>query len=54
VANRYKALKFSLVLCGDLVGRTREVQGREVQEGGDVCIYVADSLWCTAEINTTL
>ena len=23
-------------------------------EGGDICIHVADSLHCTAEINTTL
>ena len=27
--------------------------GKEVQEGGDVCIYMADSLHCTAETNTT-
>ena len=28
--------------------------GREVQEGGDICIHIADSLHCTAETNTTL
>ena len=28
--------------------------GREVQEGGDICIYIADSFHCTAETNTTL
>ena len=28
--------------------------GREVQEGGDRCIHMADSLHCTAETNTTL
>ena len=28
--------------------------GREVQEGGDKCIHIADSLQCTAEMNTTL
>ena len=27
--------------------------GRKVQEGGDVCIHIADSLLCTAETNTT-
>ena len=27
--------------------------GREVQEGGDTRILIADSLWCTAETNTT-
>ena len=28
--------------------------GREVQEGGDICILMADSYCCTAETNTTL
>ena len=28
--------------------------GREVQEGGDICIHIADSLCYTAETNTTL
>ena len=28
--------------------------GREAQEGGDKCIHIADSLYWTAEINTTL
>ena len=28
--------------------------GREVQEGGDICIPMADSCWCMAEMNTTL
>ena len=28
--------------------------GREVREGGDICIHIADSLCCTAETNTTL
>ena len=27
--------------------------GREAQEGGDTCILIADSQWCTAETNTT-
>ena len=26
--------------------------GGEVQEGGDICIHIADSLPCTAETNT--
>ena len=29
-------------------------RGREVQEEGDRCIHIADSLLCTAEINITL
>jgi len=28
--------------------------GSEVQEGGDICIHIVDSLHCTAETNTTL
>ena len=28
--------------------------GREAQEGGDMCIYVADSPDCTAGTNITL
>ena len=28
--------------------------GREVQEGRDICIHIADSLRCTAETSTTL
>ena len=43
-----------MVLCDDLerwdVG---VVGGREVQDGGDVGILIADSLPCTAETNTT-
>ena len=30
------------------------VVGREAQEGGDICITIADSRCCIAEINTTL
>ena len=28
--------------------------GREVLEGGDICIPMADSCWCMAETNTIL
>ena len=28
--------------------------GKEAQTGGDMCILIADSRCCTAEINTTL
>ena len=45
------------MLCGDLDGWDgvggRE-RGREVQEGGDICVHIADSLHCTAETNRTL
>ena len=35
------------VLCGDL-------NGKEIQKRGDICICIADSLCCTVETNTTL
>ena len=35
------------VLCGDL-------NGKEIQKGGDICIRIADSLCRTAETNTKL
>ena len=31
-----------------------ERDGREVQEGGDICIPMADSCCCMAETNATL
>ena len=42
------------MLCDDLDGRAGGVGGREVQEGGDICTRIADSLRCTAETNKTL
>ena len=36
----------SSMLCGDLAGK-------EIQGGGDICLYVADSICGTAETNTT-
>ena len=41
--------KLSSVLCDDLEGW--DGGGREAQEGGDICIHIADSLCCTAETN---
>ena len=35
------------LLCGDL-------NEKEIQERGDICICIADSLCYTAETNTTL
>ena len=35
------------MLCGNL-------NGKEVQKRGDICICIADSLCCTVETNTTL
>ena len=33
-------------------GRDRVGGGKEVQEGGDICMPTADSCWCLAETNT--
>ena len=41
-------------LCKNLQGSDGERGGREVQEGEDVYIPVADSHWCIAETNTRL
>ena len=40
------------MLCDDLEGWDGG-RGREAQEGGDICIHLADS-YSTAEINATL
>ena len=39
---------------GNLEGWDGEGDGRGVQEGGDMCIPVADSNWCVAEVDTIL
>ena len=44
----------SRLLCDNLEGWDVVGGGREVQEGGDICIPVADSCWCMAETNTIL
>ena len=51
--NRYSAgqhRELSPVLCDDLECWDME----KVQEGGDICILIADSRFYTAETNTTL
>ena len=42
------------MLCGNLEGWDGVGEGKEVQEGGNMCILMADSCWCTAETNTTV
>ena len=42
------------MLCDNLEGWDWGWDGREFQEGGDICIHIADSLHCTAETNSTL
>ena len=43
----------SSVLCDDLE-RWDGGAGKEAQEGGHICMHMADSHCCTAQINTTL
>ena len=42
------------VLCDNLEGWAGEGGGREVQEGRDICIPMADSCRCMAETITIL
>ena len=42
--------EFRLALCDDLDGW----MGREAEEGGDICILMADSHCCTGEASTTV
>ena len=41
-------------LCDNLEGWDGEGDGREVQEGGDICLPMADSCWCLTENNKIL
>ena len=41
-------------LCNNLEEWDGAEDGREVQEGGDICVAVADSCWCLAETNKIL
>ena len=41
------------MLCSDLE-EWDEGSGRKSEEGGDVCIHIADSLHCTEAANTIL
>ena len=41
-------MELSLVFCDDLEGWGEGWGGREVQEEGDICIHIADSLHCIA------
>ena len=39
---------------GAMLGWDGVGSGREIQEGGDICILMADSHGCIAETNTAL
>ena len=47
-------MELNPVLSDNLEGWDGVEGGREVQEGGDICILIADSHCCRAETNTTL
>ena len=40
--------------CSDDLEGWNEGGEMETQEGGDICVRIADSCFCTAETNTTL
>ena len=42
------------VLCDNLEGWMGWEVGEEAQEGGDICVPMADSWWCMAETNKPL
>ena len=46
--------ELKLVLCDNLEEWDGVGVGREVQEGGNICIPMADSCRCMAETNTAL
>ena len=46
--------EFKPKLCNNLKEWDGEGGGREVQEGGDICIPKVDSCWYLAETNTVL
>ena len=46
--------ELSSVLYDNLQGQDLGRGGREAQEGGDICIHIANSRCCMAETNTTL
>lgn len=46
----YGGRQLSLVLYGDQMAGMRG--GKEVPEGGDICMHIAGSLRCTVETNT--
>ena len=46
--------ELKLGLCNNLEGWEGKEDGRETQEGGNICISTAYSRWCLAETNTIL
>ena len=52
MGSRSQHRKLSLALCDDLEGWDAGGGGRSKRE--DICIHIAESLYCTAEMNVTL
>ena len=46
--------ELKLGLCDNLEGWDGEADGREVWEGEDMCVPMADSCWCMTENNKIL
>ena len=46
--------QWNLQLCDNLEGWDGIEGGREVDQGGGICISTADPCWCTVESNTLL
>ena len=46
--------ELKLVLCDNVEAGDGVGGGRELPEGRDICIPMADASWCMAEINTIL
>ena len=42
------------MLCNNLEGWDEEGGRKAVQEGGDICVPMADLFWCLAEANRIL
>ena len=42
------------MFCDDLEGWDERNRRKVQEEGGDICIHIADSLHCSAETHTTL
>ena len=52
--NKTHMFKGNPVLCDNLEGWDGVGGGREVREGGDMCIPMADSCWYMAETDTVI
>ena len=47
-------MRINCILEGTLLSAMWDLNGKEIQKRGEICIHTADSLCCMAETNTTL